>query len=115
MFSCHIFPYPAPKPENISCSASKASIDITWETPDADCTITGFEVTWDFNILWSNSDSVPETEEIDEVNNFTIENCIPYTEYFIEVTTLVLNQSGKEPARCSVITPEDSKQIFIFF
>ena len=100
----------APMPVGISCSASNSSIDVTWQAPDAECPITGFDVTWNYNILWSNNDSKPGSKLLGVESSYSIvEDIIPYTEYFVQVTTLVLDQRGNESALCSVETPQERK------
>ena len=95
-------------PQNISCSSSDSSVDITWQTPDTKCSISGFDVTWNYNVLWRN-ESGSGDEKLEGVNSFSVQEIIPYTEYSVQVATLVVGQRGDEFARCSVETPEKSK------
>ena len=95
-------------PVGLSCSASNSSIDITWEVPDTECPISGFDVMWDYNILWSNNETMHETDT-SNINQYSIEEVIPYTDYSVRVYTLVMDAIGDEYANCSAETPQESK------
>ena len=109
MFLDYILTFPAPKPEKLSCSATNSSVDITWQVPDTRCEITGFEVNWGYSILWNSYQSTPANEILGVEDTFSIEDTIPYSDYSVEVSTLVVDFSGVEYASCSVTTPEESK------
>ena len=95
-------------PVDVSCSASHSSVDITWQAPDTKCVITGFDVTWDYDILWSNNDSKAGSETVQD-NHYSIKKVIPYFDYFVQVTTLVEDLSGIEYAECTAETPQESE------
>ena len=103
--------FPAPKPENISCSASDSSIDITWQQPGIKCSFTGLDVAWTNNVLWKNK-SGSGADKLVEVNSFSVQGIIPFAEYSVCVATLVFGHKEDEFAWCSVETPEKRKFLY---
>ena len=107
-FVFNFFNFLAPMPVGISCSATNSSIDVTWENPDTECLISGFNVAWKYNVLWNNNETTQGTETL-KVNQYSIEEAIPYTEYSVRVITLVMGVAGDDYTNCSAVTPQKSK------
>ena len=95
-------------PRNIDCIVSNSSVDITWITPESKCKVTGFNVTWRYDNLWNSNLSSTSFKKLEIRESFSIEDAIPYSRYSVQITTLVLQQAGINPAECLAETPPKS-------
>ncbi|XP_018017298.1 phosphatidylinositol phosphatase PTPRQ [Hyalella azteca] len=80
----------------IDTNVTSTSIALSWSTPDTECDITGYNVSYYGKLLWGNgswvngSCSVNSSEE-----SYVITDLIPYTEYTITVVASTAVGPGK--------------------
>ncbi|XP_047741694.1 phosphatidylinositol phosphatase PTPRQ [Hyalella azteca] len=80
----------------IDTNVTSTSIALSWSTPDTECDITGYNVSYYGKLLWGNgswvngSCSVNSSEE-----SYVITDLIPYTEYTITVVASTAEGPGR--------------------
>ena len=94
------------------CLKSPERVAVLWEEPDTDCAIVGYQVDWQYDVLWSpeeGSDTVNVTE-VQQINSLAIEPFIFYTNYSVRIrTTVAPGILGDQFGVCYVVSPEGGK------